>query len=71
MGTIAPDGKAINQNAVPAALADRLGGNDHGNCAALRADITAPHQKGASIFCQHTAIARTAQFAIRAAAFSR
>jgi hypothetical protein len=44
MRSIAPDGKAINQNTLAAALPDGFGRDDHSNRATLRHDIAAPHQ---------------------------
>jgi len=50
MRAITPDGKAINQNTLAAALPDGFGGDDHRNRAALRRDVAAPHEEGPRTF---------------------
>ena len=69
MWTVSPDGKSINQDALPATLAYRFGGDDHGNGAALRHRIASPQKKGPRTFCQHAAIGIAAQLTIGAIAF--
>ena len=71
MRAITPDGKAINQNTLAAALPYGFGGDDHRNRTTLRYDIAAPHQEGSGTFIHNATFDAAAKFALGGATLSR